>query len=82
VSTMSADWLANLDLGQATILALIPNTVMDRLSAEDRTRLCGLLAQEHAYRQHPDDPVADWNAAQIRAEIHRLTGEGRPGRGR
>jgi hypothetical protein len=72
VSLTPADWLAALDLGQASILALVPNTVMDRLSVEDRTRLCGLLAQEHAYRQHPGDPVACWNAAQTRAEITRL----------
>jgi hypothetical protein len=71
-----ADWLATLDLGKATILALVPNTVMDRLSREDRTRLGGLLAQEHTYRQHPGDPVADWNAAQTRAEIERLIGKG------
>jgi hypothetical protein len=47
-----ADWLARLDPGDATILDLIPNTDMDRLSAEDRERLGGLLAQEHTYRQH------------------------------
>jgi hypothetical protein len=72
-----ADWLASLDLGDATILALLPNIVMDRLAAEDRTRLAGLLAQEHAYRRHAGDPVADWNAHQARAEIHRLLGEAR-----
>ena len=76
-----ADWLARLGLGDATILALIPNTVMDRLSREDRERLSGLLAQEHVYRQHAGSAVADWNAAQTRAEIGRLTGE-EPGRDR
>jgi hypothetical protein len=76
-----ADWLAacGLDPGQASILALVPNTVMDGLSAEDRERLCGLLAQVHAYRRHAGDPVAGWNAHQARAELHRLLGEeGRP----
>ena len=75
MSTAPADWLAacGLDLDQATILALVPNTVMDGLSAEDRERLCGLLAQVHAYRQHQGNPVADWNAHQTRAEIQRLT---------
>jgi hypothetical protein len=81
VSATPADWLAacGLDPGQATILALVPNTVMDGLAAEDRERLAGLLAQVHAYRQHQGDPVADWNAHQTRAEIERLTREeGRP----
>lgn len=72
-----ADWLAGLGLGDATILALIPNTVIDRLSGEDRERLGALLAQEHAYRQRAGF-VADWNATMTRAELHRLTG--RPGR--
>jgi hypothetical protein len=76
-----ADWLANHGLGDATILALVPNQTMDRLSAEDRGHLCGLLAQEHAYRQHAGNPAADWNAAQTRAELGRLLGE-EPGRDR
>jgi hypothetical protein len=46
------DWLARLGLGEATILATIPNQVMDRLSPQDRERLSGLLAQAHHYRQH------------------------------
>jgi hypothetical protein len=73
VSTTPADWLARLGLGDATILALLPNTDMDRLSAEDRERLGGLLAQKHTYRQHAGHPAADWNAAQTRAELARLT---------
>jgi hypothetical protein len=79
VSRTPADWVASLDLGDAAILALIPNQAIDRLSAADRERLCGLLAQEHIYRRHAGNPVADWNAAQTRAEIGRLTGE-EPGR--
>jgi hypothetical protein len=74
-----ADWLASHGLGDATILALLPNQAMDRLTGEDRERLCGLLAQERAYRQHPGDPTCDWNAAQTRAELRRLIGE-EPGR--
>jgi hypothetical protein len=74
-----ADWLATLGLGDATILAVIPNQVMDRLTSEDRERLCGLLAQAHNYRQHAGNPVADWNAHQTRAELRRLLGE-EPGR--
>jgi hypothetical protein len=70
-----ADWLTARGLGDATILALIPNQTLDRLSAEDRQRLCGLLAQAHTYRQHAGDPACDWNAAQTRAEIDRLLGE-------
>jgi hypothetical protein len=70
-----ADWLAGLGLDDATTLALLSNTVMDRLSAADRGHLSGLLAQEHAYRQNPGNPVADWNAAQTRAELGRLLGE-------
>lgn len=71
------DWLASLGLGEATILATIPNQVMDQLSREDRERLSGLLAQEHHYRQH-DGFVASWNAARTHDEIQRLTGAGRP----
>jgi hypothetical protein len=70
-----ADWLAGHGLGDATILGLVPNTVMDPLSTEDREHLSGLLAQEHAYRQHAGTPAADWNAGQTRAELGRLTGE-------
>jgi hypothetical protein len=70
-----ADWLARLGLGDADILAIVPNQAMDRLSAEDREHLAGLLAQEHAYRQHAGNPAADWNAAQTHAELQRLTGE-------
>jgi hypothetical protein len=70
-----ADWLARLGLGDATILAIVPNTVMDRLSVEDRERLCGLLTQAHAYHQHAGNPACDWNAHQTRAELARLLGE-------
>jgi hypothetical protein len=71
------DWLANLGLGDVTILAAIPNEVIDRLSRDDRGRLLGLLAQEHHYRQQRGF-VASWNAARTRDEIQRLTGEGTP----
>jgi hypothetical protein len=37
--------------------------------------LSALLAQEHTYHQHAGNPAADWNAAQTRAELARLTGE-------
>jgi hypothetical protein len=68
-----ADWLASHGLGDTDILALVPNQAMDRLSAEDHEHLAGLLAQEHAYRQHAGNPAADWNAAHTRAELQRLT---------
>jgi len=67
-----ADWLASRSLDEAEVLAQVPNTSMDRLSRDDRARLSGLLEQERTYHQHPDNPVAQWNAACTREEINRL----------
>ncbi len=65
------DWLASHGLGDAEILALVPNDIMDRLSHADQARLSGLLEQERRYRQHRGF-VAGWNADRTRDEITRL----------
>jgi hypothetical protein len=74
-----AAWLVNLGLDGATVLAVVPNQLMDGLSPQDLKRLSGLLTQEHHYRQH-DGFVAAWNAARTRDEIGRLTGQQMPNR--
>jgi hypothetical protein len=74
-----AAWLANLGLDGVTVLAVIPNQVMDGLSREDRKRLSALLTQAHHYRQH-DGFIASWNATRTRDEIGRLTGQQMPNR--
>jgi hypothetical protein len=66
------DWLAARGLGDAEIVAEVPNTTMDRLSRPDQARLSGLLEQERTYRQHHGNPVADWNAGRTRQEINRF----------
>jgi hypothetical protein len=66
------DWLGARGLADAELVAEVPNTTMDRLSGADRVRLSALLEGERTYRQHPGDPVADWNAAQTRQQINRL----------
>ncbi len=66
------DWLANRGLGDAEVLAQVPNTSMDRLSRPDQVRLSGLLEQERTYQRHASDPACDWNAARTRDEINRL----------
>jgi hypothetical protein len=66
------DWLASRGLDTAQVVAEVPNATMDRLARDDRVRLSALLEAERTYRQHPGNPVAEWNAAQTRQEINRL----------
>ncbi|HZD69446.1 MAG TPA: hypothetical protein VFA45_11195 [Actinomycetes bacterium] len=70
------DWLAAHGLGDAEVMAQVPNEQMDRLSRSDQVRLSALLEQERTYHRHAGDPVADWNAARTRDEIDRLTDRG------
>ena len=65
-------WLAACGLGDAEVLAQVPNKAMDRLSRPDHARLSGLLEQERTYQRHQGDPACDWNAARTRDEITRL----------